>query len=151
MCTATNSAIQAPLLHGEKQTLLAKPRRVGSRGHARREQSHAPAARRGRAIRPALEVALVPQCPQRPRGELYRSQIVQVSIRWKALAEIYTMHSFAPFSNRIPKNEENHRGKRSWSNPEKTSKEKLMSSRNSLPRTTLARDLNKGHVTSMRI
>ena len=24
-------------------------------------------------------------------------------MRWKALAEIYTMHSFAPFWNRIPK------------------------------------------------
>ena len=29
----------------------------------------------------------------------YRSQILQVKTRWKALAEIYTMHSFAPFSN----------------------------------------------------
>ena len=28
-----------------------------------------------------------------------RSQILQVNTRWKALAEIYTMHSFAPFSN----------------------------------------------------
>ena len=30
--------------------------------------------------------------------------------RWKALAEIYTMHSFAPFWKRIPKNEENRGG-----------------------------------------
>ena len=30
---------------------------------------------------------------------------------WKALAEIYTMHSFAPLWNRIPKNEENQGGK----------------------------------------
>ena len=29
-----------------------------------------------------------------------------------ALAEIYTMHSFAPFWNRIPKNEENHGGEK---------------------------------------
>ena len=35
----------------------------------------------------------------RARSRLYRSQILQVNIRWKALAEIYTMHSFAPFSN----------------------------------------------------
>ena len=34
------------------------------------------------------------------RSRLYRSQILQVNTRWKALAEIYTMHSFAPFSNR---------------------------------------------------
>ena len=33
-------------------------------------------------------------------SRLYRSQILQVNTRWKALAEIYTMHSFAPFSNR---------------------------------------------------
>ena len=33
------------------------------------------------------------------RSRLHRSQILQVNIRWKALAEIYTMHSFAPFSN----------------------------------------------------
>ena len=36
----------------------------------------------------------------RPGSRLYRSQILQVNTRWKALAEIYTMHSFAPFSNR---------------------------------------------------
>ena len=33
------------------------------------------------------------------RSRLYRSQILQVNIRWKALAEIYTKHSFAPFLN----------------------------------------------------
>ena len=31
------------------------------------------------------------------RSRLYRSQILQVNMRWKALAEIYTMHFFAPF------------------------------------------------------
>ena len=30
------------------------------------------------------------------RFPLYRSQILQENTRWKALAEIYTMHSFAP-------------------------------------------------------
>ena len=35
----------------------------------------------------------------RARFRLYRSQILQVNTRWKALAEIYTMHSFAPFSH----------------------------------------------------
>ena len=30
----------------------------------------------------------------------------QVNTRWKALAEIYTKHSFAPFWNQIPKNQE---------------------------------------------
>ena len=38
----------------------------------------------------------------RARSRLYRSQILQVNMRWKALAEIYTMHSFAPLWNRIP-------------------------------------------------
>jgi len=36
---------------------------------------------------------------RRARSRLYRNQILQVNTRWKALAEIYTMHSFAPFSN----------------------------------------------------
>ena len=30
--------------------------------------------------------------------QLYRSQILQENLRWEALAEINTMHSFAPFS-----------------------------------------------------
>ena len=34
----------------------------------------------------------------RARYRLYRSQILQENMRWKALAEIYTMHSFAPFA-----------------------------------------------------
>ena len=38
----------------------------------------------------------------RPDSRLYRSQILQVNTRWKALAEIYTMHFFAPLWNRIP-------------------------------------------------
>ena len=33
------------------------------------------------------------------RSRLYRSRILQVNTHWKALAEIYTMHSFAPLSN----------------------------------------------------
>ena len=35
------------------------------------------------------------------RSRLYRSQISQVNMRWKALAEIYTMHSFALLENHI--------------------------------------------------
>ena len=35
------------------------------------------------------------------RSRLYRRRFSQVNTRWKALAEIYTMHSFAPFSNLI--------------------------------------------------
>ena len=33
------------------------------------------------------------------RSRLYRRRFLQVNTHWKALAEIYTMHSFAPFSN----------------------------------------------------
>ena len=33
------------------------------------------------------------------RFQLYRSQILQVNMRWKALAEIYTMHAFAQLCN----------------------------------------------------
>ena len=35
------------------------------------------------------------------RSRLYRSQILQVNMRWKALAEIYTMHSFAQLQNHM--------------------------------------------------
>ena len=40
--------------------------------------------------------------PQKLRGarsRLYRRRFLQLNTRWKALAEIYTMHSFAPFFN----------------------------------------------------
>ena len=33
------------------------------------------------------------------RSRLYRRRFLQVNTRWKALAEIYTMHSFKTFSN----------------------------------------------------
>ena len=33
------------------------------------------------------------------RSRLYRRRSLQVNTRWKALAAIYTMHSFAPFFN----------------------------------------------------
>ena len=33
------------------------------------------------------------------RSRLYRGQILQENMRWKALAEIYTMHSFAQLCN----------------------------------------------------
>ena len=43
------------------------------------------------------------------RSRLYRSQILQVNTRWKALAEIYTMHSYAPFFNlKIPAKNRQH-------------------------------------------
>ena len=37
----------------------------------------------------------------RARSRLYRSQILQVNMRLKALVEIYTMHSFAQLQNHI--------------------------------------------------
>ena len=38
---------------------------------------------------------------RRARSRLYRSEILQENMRWKALAEIYTMHSFAQLYNII--------------------------------------------------
>ena len=40
-------------------------------------------------------------CELDARYRLYQSQNLQENMRWKALAEIYTMHSFAPFSKLI--------------------------------------------------
>ena len=37
----------------------------------------------------------------RARSRLYRNEILQVNMRLKALAEIYTMHSFALLQNHI--------------------------------------------------
>ena len=45
------------------------------------------------------ELCIRGQGDYRARSRLYRSQILQVNTRWKALAEIYTMHSFVPFYN----------------------------------------------------
>ena len=96
------------------------------------------------------------------RSQLYRSQILQVNTRWKALAEIYTMHYFAPFWTPLhrsrgirlgapfwvhrfgiesQKTRKTMGGKRSWSNPGKTGQGKLIGSCNSLPSATLVRDL----------
>ena len=44
----------------------------------------------------------------RARSLLYRRQILQEKMRWKALAEIYTMASFAPFGVEMEKTPENH-------------------------------------------
>ena len=77
------------------------------------------------------------------RSRLYRSQILQVNTRWKALVD-YTMHSFAPFWNRIQKTRKTMEGKRAWSNPGKTGQEKLRSSISLLLNTTTgARVLNR--------
>ena len=46
----------------------------------------------------------------RARSRLYRIQILQVNMRLKALAEIYTMHSLAAFGRFRP-----FLGKRRWS------------------------------------
>ena len=63
------------------------------------------------------------------------------SIRLKALAEIYTMHSFAPFWNRIPKTRKTMGRKEPGPTPGKNGQEKLISSRSSLLSTISARAL----------
>ena len=77
MCTATNSAIQAAQVREEKQTLLTKPRRVGSGG--------------ARGTRTARAQAV-------SKPNVASKYTLELAICWKALAEIYKMHSFAPFS-----------------------------------------------------
>ena len=63
-------------------------------------------------------------------------------MRWKALAEIYTMHSFAPFWNRIPKTRRTVGRKEPamvHTTPGKNGQEKLISSRSSLLSTNYLR------------
>ena len=56
------------------------------------------------------------------RSRLYRRRFLQVNTRWKA--EIYTMHSFAPFWNPLAKNGEKGPGQ---NNPEKELHRSLIS------------------------
>ena len=58
---------------------------------------------RQRAVRAGAELRLL-HCEgsgklDRARARLYRSQFLQENMRLKALAEIYTMHSFAQLCN----------------------------------------------------
>ena len=54
----------------------------------------------GAAVRSEVNIELnFPPKLRGARSRLYRRRFLQVNTRWKALAEIYTMHSFAPFSN----------------------------------------------------
>ena len=55
------------------------------------------------ARRPALQRTWSGKL-DRVRSRLYRGQILQQNMRLKALAEIYTMHSFAPFLESITEN-----------------------------------------------
>ena len=53
---------------------------------------------------------------QRARSRLDRNQFLRVNMRLKALAEVYTKHSVAPFWNPLAKNGEKRPGQ---NNPEK--------------------------------
>ena len=80
-----------------KPSKKEKQRRGGASASARRPgapaaEAGAEAAGRGQR-RPATGKLYS------ARSRLYRSQILQVNMRLKALAEICTMHSFAPLSN----------------------------------------------------
>ena len=55
---------------------------------------------RERVLRSEVNIELnFPPKPRGARSRLYRRRFLQVNTRWKVLAEIYTVHSFAPFFN----------------------------------------------------
>ena len=98
-----------PLLCSPGRGLSSTVREVHAE-HARRRRLEAEAVRRRRVRRPQgpdLDRGSAPCCRsglvrsdqhlRRARSRLYRSEISQVNMRLKALAEIYTIHSFAPF------------------------------------------------------
>ena len=66
-------------------------------------QPPAHGARDGRRLPPLGRTSCTARSGKlyRARSRLYRSQILQVNIRLKALAEIYTMRSFAQLQNHI--------------------------------------------------
>ena len=56
-------------------------------------------AESGQTLQGSFSAAAAAAAAAVARSRLYRSQILQVNPRWKALAGIYTIHSFAPVSN----------------------------------------------------
>ena len=91
---------------GQCAKALGRHRRRRSAGPGRRgERLGAGGGARARGVAAAAlrsEVNSELNFPPKLRGarsRLYRRRFLQVNTRWKALAEIYTMHSFAPFSN----------------------------------------------------
>ena len=84
---------------------LRRPVRRRGVGRVALRRDRAAAAQRGRGLEGPLrsEVNVELNFPPKLRGarsRLNRRRFLQVNYtRWKALAEIYTMHSFAPFSN----------------------------------------------------
>ena len=90
---------------------VPRQRRVGR--HEERVRGRLRAARRrgNEGLRSEVNIELnFPPKLRGARSRLYRRRFLQVNTRWKALAEIYTMHSFAPLWNPLAKNGE----KRAW-------------------------------------
>ena len=87
--------------HGSRNSvvlaaILLPERRRGTPGA--RAAAHASA-------HPAVRATAHASAPAwRARSPLYRNEILQVNTRWKALVEIYTKHSFAPFLESIIEN-----------------------------------------------
>ena len=87
------------LLH-ERSDVGFQHKRVLIEGLRELESSFGDRFGSGRALRSEVNIELnFPPKLRGARSRLYRRRFLQVNTRWKALAEIYTMHSFAPFSN----------------------------------------------------
>ena len=92
---------------GDAAALVVEQREVELRGRVptlgRRAEARARGEARGvreEVLRSEVNIELnFPLKLREARSRLYRRRFLQVNTRWKALAEIYTMHSFAPFSN----------------------------------------------------
>ena len=83
--------VEAARLHDEE--------RVARRILAQRAVLLDVEARAQRLRTPVNNIEYFPPNFEGACSRLYRRRFLQVNTRWKALAEIYTMHSFAPFSN----------------------------------------------------
>ena len=85
------------LIRFEQRWQLCAKLRWLSRRPAEPESARSGMALAFRAMRAASGPTEEPGCgkPETARSRLYRSQILQEKMRLKALAEIYTMHSFA--------------------------------------------------------
>ena len=102
-----------PFLNSVRSSSKRTPRRTRIRT-ARTpcsKQGHLAVRSEHQGVRSEVDIELnFPPKLRKARSRLYRRRFLQVNTRWKALAEIYTMHSFAPCWN--PQSKIG--GKRTW-------------------------------------
>ena len=97
VCRPSMSTTASPAPRSRGCRAATGPSRPASWAGSGRSRGAAPRSSEGRLLPESEGSGKL----DRARSRLYRGQILQESMRWKALAEIYTMHSFAQLCNLI--------------------------------------------------